>query len=465
MFKIDELLKKVRRVHFIGIGGSGMCPIAEILHEKGYIISGSDNNETDTLARVRAMGAKVTLGQKAENIEGAELIIYTSAILPGNPELEAAKNSGIPLFERNDILGAITRIFSDCMGISGTHGKTTTSALLTQILIECGKSPSAVIGGKLPLTGTSGIVGTSEHMVCESCEYRDHFLKLTPDVAVILNVDEDHLEYFKNLDNIKKSFVKFAGYATKKIVYNGDDENTRSVIETVRKASDKPAVSFGFDNSNDYYADNVETVNEYSSFDVMHNSENLGRVQLSIPGRHNIYNALAAFVCALHTGVEPAEIITAITHFRGAGRRFEILDVIDGITIADDYAHHPKELEVTLKAAMGMGFNNVWAVFQPFTYSRTKILFDDFVNVLKIPDKVVMTEIMGSREVNTYGIYTADLAEKIPGSVWFNTFEEVSQYVVDHAQKGDFVITLGCGDIYKAAKIMIKMLHEKSERN
>lgn len=465
MFEIDELLKKVRRVHFIGIGGSGMCPIAEILHEKGYIISGSDNNETDTLARVRAMGAKVTLGQKAENIVGAELIIYTSAILPGNPELEAAKNSGIPLFERNDILGAITRIFSDCMGISGTHGKTTTSALLTQILIECGKSPSAVIGGKLPLTGTSGIVGTSEHMVCESCEYRDHFLKLTPDVAVILNVDEDHLEYFKNLDNIKKSFVKFAGYATKKIVYNGDDENTRSVIETVRKASDKPAVSFGFDNSNDYYADNVETVNEYSSFDVMHNSENLGRVQLSIPGRHNIYNALAAFVCALHTGAEPAEIITAITHFRGAGRRFEILDVIDGITIADDYAHHPKELEVTLKAAMGMGFNNVWAVFQPFTYSRTKILFDDFVNVLKIPDKVVMTEIMGSREVNTYRIYTADLAEKIPGSVWFNTFEEVSQYVVDHAQKGDFVITLGCGDIYKAAKIMIKMLHEKSERN
>ena len=465
MFEIDELLKKVRRVHFIGIGGSGMCPIAEILHEKGYIISGSDNNETDTLARVRAMGAKVTLGQKAENIVGAELIIYTSAILPGNPELEAAKNSGIPLFERNDILGAITRIFSDCMGISGTHGKTTTSALLTQILIECGKSPSAVIGGKLPLTGTSGIVGTSEHMVCESCEYRDHFLKLTPDVAVILNVDEDHLEYFKNLDNIKKSFVKFAGYATKKIVYNGDDENTRSVIETVRKASDKPAVSFGFDNSNDYYADNVETVNEYSSFDVMHNSENLGRVRLSIPGRHNIYNAIAAFVCALHTGAEPAEIITAITHFRGAGRRFEILDVIDGITIADDYAHHPKELEVTLKAAMGMGFNNVWAVFQPFTYSRTKILFDDFVNVLKIPDKVVMTEIMGSREVNTYGIYTADLAEKIPGSVWFNTFEEVSQYVVDHAQKGDFVITLGCGDIYKAAKIMIKMLHEKSERN
>ena len=194
---------------------------------------------------------------------------------------------------------------------------------------------------------------------------------------------------------------------------------------------------------------------------VIYKDENLGRVTLSIPGEHNIDNALAVFASAVHTGAKPAEIITAIAHFRGAGRRFEILDVIDGITIADDYAHHPRELEVTLNTAMGMGYNNVWAVFQPFTYSRTKILFDDFVRVLKIPDKVVMTEIMGSREVNTYGIYTADLAKEIPGSVWYNTFEEVSQYVVDHAKEGDFVITLGCGDIYKAAKIMIRMLKEK----
>ena len=461
MYEIDQLLKEVKHVHFIGIGGSGMCPLAEILNEKGYIISGSDNNETDTLARVRAMGAKVTLGQVPENIEGAELIIYTSAILAGNPELEAAKNSGIPLFERNDLLGAITRIYPDCIGVCGTHGKTTTCAMLTQVLIECGKDPSAVIGGKLPLTGTSGIVGSSEHMVCESCEYQDHFLKLTPDVAVILNVDEDHLEYFKNLDNLKKSFEKFASFATKKIIYNGDDKNTCDVIESVKEISDKPTVSFGFNKINDYYADNIELKNEFASFDVIYKDENLGRVTLSIPGEHNIYNALAVFASAVHTGAKPAEIITAIAHFRGAGRRFEILDVIDGITIADDYAHHPRELEVTLNTAMGMGYNNVWAVFQPFTYSRTKILFDDFVRVLKIPDKVVMTEIMGSREVNTYGIYTADLAKEIPRSVWYNTFEEVSQYVVDHAKEGDFVITLGCGDIYKAAKIMIKMLKEK----
>ena len=461
MYEIDRLLREVKHIHFIGIGGSGMCPIAEIMNEKGYEISGSDNNETDTLARVRALGAKVTLGQKAENIKGAEMIIYTSAILPGNEELEAARNSGIPLFERNDLLGAITRIFPDCIGVCGTHGKTTTCAMLTQVLIECGKDPSAVIGGKLPLTGTSGIVGSSEHMVCESCEYQDHFLKLTPDVAVILNVDEDHLEYFKNLENIKKSFMKFASFATKEIIYNGDDENTRDVIRRVRELSDKPAVSFGLNPGNEFRAANISLENEFASFDAEHNGKPLGRVTLSIPGEHNVYNALAVIAAAVHCGCAPDEIITAIQHFRGAGRRFEILDRIGGITIADDYAHHPTELEVTLKTAMGMGYNNVYAVFQPFTYSRTAMLFDDFVRVLKIPSQCIMTEIMGSREINTYDIYTAQLAEKIPGSVWFNTFEEVAGYAVEKAGPGDLIITLGCGDIYKAAKIMIKMLKEK----
>ncbi len=461
MFEIDRVLKEVKRIHFIGIGGSGMCPLAEILHKEGYDISGSDNNESDTLDRVRAMGAKVTLGQVPENLEGAEMIVYTSAILAGNPELEAAKKSGIPLFERNDLLGAITRIYPDCIGVCGTHGKTTTCAMLTQVLIECGKDPSAVIGGKLPLTGTSGLVGHSEHMVCESCEYQDHFLKLTPDAAVILNVDEDHLEYFKNLENLEKSFAEFASMATKKVIYNGDDKNTLDVIERVKKVSDKPFVSFGLERSNEYSADEIEFKNEYASFNVICKGENLGRVTLSIPGRHNIYNALAVFAAAIHAGCEPAEIIEAMGHFGGAGRRFEKLAEINGITILDDYAHHPRELEVTLKTIMNMGFGRVFAVFQPFTYSRTAMLFDDFVRVLQIPDRCIMTEIMGSREVNTYGIYTAQLAEKIPGSVWFNTFDEVARYAVNEAKPGDAVITLGCGDIYKAAKIMIKMLKER----
>lgn len=244
MKDIDALLKSVKRIHFIGIGGSGMCPIAEILHKEGYLLSGSDNNETDTLARIRSLGIPVVLGQKAENIEGAQMIVYTAAILPDNPELVAAKASGIPTFERSVVLGAITRLYPDCICISGTHGKTTSSSMLTQILIEAGFDPSAVIGGKLPLTGTNGIVGHSEHMVCEACEFCDHFLQLSPDIAVILNVDEDHLEYFKNLDNIKRSFAKFASMATKAVIYNGDDENTCSAVAAA-ETDGKQLITFG----------------------------------------------------------------------------------------------------------------------------------------------------------------------------------------------------------------------------
>lgn len=461
MFEIDNLLKQVRRIHFIGIGGSGMCPLAEILHKEGYLLSGSDNNETDTLARIRSLGIPVTLGQKAENIEGAEMIVYTAALLPDNPELVAAKASGIPTFERSKLLGAITRIYPNSICISGTHGKTTACSMLTQVLIEAGADPTAVIGGKLPLTGSNGIVGHSEHMVCEACEFVDTFLDLSPDIAVILNVDEDHLDYFKTFDNLKKSFVKFASMATKMIIYNGDDPNT---VETVGPAADisrKPIISFGFDDGNIYRAINVETENEFASFDLVRYGENLGRVKLGVPGKHHIYNALAVTASAMESGVSFDQCVKGIADFRGAGRRFEILAEINGITIADDYAHHPKELEVTLDTAMRMGFNKVLAVFQPFTYSRTSILFDEFVRVLKIPDKCIMTEIMGSREINTYGIYTSQLAEKIPGSVWFNTFEEVAKHAVDNAEKGDLIITLGCGDIYKAAKIMIKMLEER----
>ena len=461
MPEIDNLLKSIKRIHFIGIGGSGMCPLAEILHKEGYILSGSDNNETDTLARIRALGIPVAMGQRSENIEGAEMIVYTAALLNDNPELVAAKESGIPTFERSKLLGAVTRIYPNSICISGTHGKTTSCSMLTQVLIEADFDPTAVIGGKLPLTGSNGMVGHSEHMVCEACEFVDTFLDLSPDVAVVLNIDEDHLDYFKTLDNLKKSFTKFASMATKAIIYNGDDANTVEAILPALKESGKPGITFGFEKSNDYYADNISNNNEYDSFDLVRHGEKLGRVTLSIPGKHNIYNALAVIAAAMYSGVTFEQCVRGIADFHGAGRRFEKLAEIDGITIADDYAHHPRELEVTLNTAMNMGYKKVWAVFQPFTYSRTAMLFDDFVRVLQIPDRCIMTEIMGSREINTYGIYTEQLAEKIPGSVWFNTFEEVAQYAVDNAESGDLIITLGCGDIYKAAKIMIKKLKER----
>lgn len=464
MFEIDEVLKRVKRVHFIGIGGSGMCPLAEILYKEGYQLSGSDNNETDTLKRIRELGIPVMMGQRAENIKGAEMIVYTAALLPDNPELIAAKESGIPTFERSKLLGAVTRMYKNSICVSGTHGKTTTCSMLTQVLIEAGLDPTAVIGGKLPLTGTNGIVGHSENMVCESCEFVDTFLDLSPDTAVILNVDRDHLDYFKTFDNLKKSFVKFASMATKAIIYNGDDNNTVEVVNRSEEICKKPLISFGLGVDNDYYAADIVSKNEYNSFNVIHNGNNLGRVTLSIPGKHNVYNALAVIAAAIYSGVSFESCVKGISDFGGAGRRFEKLAEINGITIIDDYAHHPKELKVTLKTAMNMNFKKVYAVFQPFTYSRTSMLFDDFVKVLSIPDQCIMTEIMGSREVNTYGIYTSMLAEKIPGSVWFNSFEEVAEYTVKKAEPGDCIITLGCGDIYKAAKIMKKMLKEKYAR-
>lgn len=452
MFEADKILDKVKRIHFIGIGGSGMCPLAEILHSKGYELTGSDNNETDTLKRIRNLGIKVMMGQRAENIEGAEMIVYTAAIMADNPELIAAQNSGIPTFERSKLLGAVSRKFNNCIGISGTHGKTTTTSMLTHILIEADADPSAVIGGKLLMTGTNGISGGSDVFVCESCEYHNTFLEMSPKCSVVLNIDADHMEFFKTMDNLKESFFKFCNMADT-VIYNGDDKNT---VDVINRLENKELISFGKDKSNTWYADNISVHGgAFPEYDIYHNGKMAGRVHLNVPGEHNVYNSLAAIASAVYAGVDITKAIELVTGFRGAGRRFEILGEYNGITVADDYAHHPAELKVTLEAAMKMDYNRVIAIFQPFTYSRTAMLLDDFAEVLKIPDKVIMTEIMGSREKNTYNIYTKDLADKIPGSQWFNTFEEVADRAMEIAEKGDLIITLGCGDVYKIAKIIL----------
>lgn len=452
--QIDTLLQQVKRVHFIGIGGSGMCPLAEILHKEGYVLSGSDNNESDTLSRIRALGIPVYMGQRAENIEGAEMIVYTAALLPDNPELVAAKASGIPTFERSKLFGAISRMYPNCIAVCGTHGKTTTTSMLSQILIEAGADPTCVIGGKLPLIESNGRVGQSDTMVCEACEFVDTFLDLSPDMSVFLNIDEDHLDYFKTVENLKASFTKFADLTSRAILFNGDDERTLDALS--RAAGGKKRISFGRGEGCDYRAVNVHLDHSFPTFDVLHGGEPLGTVCLAVPGEHNVYNALAAVAAALENGVTFAQCVESLARFRGAGRRFEVFGEFCGVTIADDYAHHPKEIEVTLTAAKAMDFKRVIAVFQPFTYSRTAMLLGEFAEALSIADKIVMTQIMGSRERNIYGVHTSQLAAKIPGSVWFETFEEVADYVVRTAEAGDLVITLGCGDIYKAAKIMIQ---------
>lgn len=456
---IDELLKKVKRIHFIGIGGSGMCPLAEILISLGYSLSGSDNNDTETFRRIEKEGAKVYLGQVKENItDDVELIIYTNAILDGNEELEYAK-ANFPCFERAELLGAMSRIFSNCIGVCGTHGKTTTSSMITQALLEAGLDPSAVIGGKLPLINAYGRYGHSQNFVCESCEFNNTFLKMNPDIAVILNIDEDHLDFFKNLENIKKSFREFAEKTTKTIIYNGDDENT---VDTLKGITGKRLISIGKEDSNEWVAKNIIVPGGFhSSYDVYHNGEMVTKVEISVPGEHNILNSLCAFVAAYESGADVKSICKGLKDFNGAGRRFELLGTYNGITFADDYAHHPTELKVTLEAAMKMGYKRVWAIHQPFTFTRTSLLLDDFARVLQIPDKCVISEIMGSREVNTIGIKAKDLADKVPGSIQLDTFEEICDYVLENAKEGDLVITLGCGDVYKVARMMVNKLCNK----
>lgn len=456
MSNITEVLKNAKRIHFIGIGGSGMCPLAEILHAKGYSLQGSDNNESSIVERIRKLGIPVMMGQRPENLEGADMIVYSAAIMKTNPELIAALESGVPTFTRAELFGEITRQYSNCVGICGTHGKTTTTSMTVQTMLDAGLDISAVIGGKLPLTNSYGRVGTNDTIVVEACEYVDTFLHLYPNVSVILNVDEDHMEYFKTMDNLIASFHKFAELAKSAVIYNGDDANTVKAVEGI---TGKALISFGFGSENDYHPENIEEVGgACNSFDVVYKGETLGRITLRVPGTHNILNALAAVACAIYSGAEFKDCVKGLETFGGAGRRFEHLGTYKGIDFIDDYAHHPAELKVTLDAAMKLGYKKVWAVFQPFTYSRTKLHFDEFVDVLKIPDRCVLTEIMGSREVNKWDVYSSQLCEKIPGSVWFNTQEEVCDYVLAHAEAGDLILTMGCGDIYKSANMMIERL-------
>jgi len=455
----NDILDKVKKIHFVGIGGSGMCPIAEILHNKGYKLTGSDVSESDTLARIRSYGIPVTMGHKAENVDGAELVVYTAAVKKDNPELVSAQQKNIPTVERSVMLGMVTRKYKNPVAVSGTHGKTTTTAMITQIFINAGVDPTAIIGGKLPFIGGNACVGKSETIVCEACEYVDTFLQLSPAVSVILNIDADHLDYFGTVENIIKSFHQFASQTSNVLIVNGDNKNTMKAVEGIQNAK---IITFGFKPSNDYYVVNIaDKQKARENFTLMKKGKKLADISLSIPGKHNIYNAIAAAATADYMGV-PAESIAASLHeFTGVHRRFEVLGTYNGVVVADDFAHHPTELTATLTAAMQMGFHQVWAVFQPHTFSRTYLLLDDFAKALSIPNHVVLSEILAVREVNTYDIYAKDLAAKVPGSVWFQTFDEITDYVMKNVQEGDLILTLGGGDIYKCANMIVNKFKEQ----
>jgi UDP-N-acetylmuramate--alanine ligase len=451
-------------IHFIGIGGSGMYPLAQILHSAGFYLTGSDNNETETVEAVRSMGIKVFIGQRAENLSGADLIIYTGAVSESNPELRAARDSGVKILERSELLGLLTGYFDNTVCVSGTHGKTTVTSMITEILVDARVDTSAVIGGKLPCIGGSGVFGKSDIFVVESCEFKDHFLKLSPDIAVILNIDEDHMDYFQTFDRLCQSFRAFAESASKVLIINGSDKNTVKTMANI----DKQVLTFGDNSSYNFYPNNIQIVNPLlTKFDIFKNKKLFCKVELHVPGHHNIINAVAAAAAADYLEISPELIAAGLSNFHGAGRRFEKYGEAGGITVADDYAHHPAEISVTLDAALSMGYKNVWAVHQPFTFSRTKTLLDDFAKVLAKADKVLLTAIMGGREENIYNIHTRDLAKLIPDAVYFENedhdenFDLTVDYIIENAKPGDLILTLGCGDINKVARKVTAKLKEK----
>lgn len=453
----DNILDKVKKIHFVGIGGSGMCPLAEILYSEGFIITGSDCNESDTLDRIKSMGIKVFEGHFAENVKDTELVVYTAAVKSDNPELVAAKELGIPCLERSVMLGIVTRRYNRSVAVAGTHGKTSTTAMISQILIGSGFDPSAIIGGKLNAIGGNSYVGQSDIIVCEACEYVDTFLQLTPYLSVVLNIDADHLDYFKNLDNIKSSFKKFANQTTHAVIYCGDDENSTDTFKELNLEK----ITFGIGENCDYRAVNIISNGMHQSFDLYYKNDFIATVKLVVPGRHNIMNALAASAAAHHLGATGKEIAENLEKFTGVHRRFEVLGVSKGITVADDFAHHPTELTAVLTSAMNMGFNKVWAIFQPHTYSRTAILLDDFAKALSIPDEIIISEILAVRETNTYNIYSTDLGAKIEGSHCIDTFEEITEFILINAKEGDLVLTMGGGNVYRCANMIYSALEHK----
>ena len=455
-----EILQNVKCIHFVGIGGSGMCPLAEILHARGYTITGSDVNPSDNVSRLQEMGISIAPSQTGDNLISAELVVYTSAVNPTNPEIMAAKEKGIPLIERGHLLGLISQEYANTVAVAGTHGKTTTSSMISQILLKAGLDPTVFIGGKLPMINANGRVGGSDIMVCEACEFQDHYLFMKPAVAIVLNVDADHLDYFGDLNGVIKSFRSFTTLASDVVIINADDDNTVTVGESI---SGKTVITYGSRGEFNWTARNSQLVKgAYGEYDLYHDGNFFARITLGVPGLHNISNSMAAAAAAHICGATAEQIVDGLASFCGAGRRFEFLGTHRYVTIADDYAHHPTEISATLSAAKSMGYQNVWAIFQPFTFSRTERHLDEFIQSLSAADQVILSDIMGSREENSSGITSENVTSRISGALYLPTFEEITEYVVSHVKEGDLVLTMGGGDVYKCARMIAARLDETS---
>ena len=450
--KIQHFITPGRRVHLSGIGGVSMCPLAEVLHGMGLVVQGSDMRDSPIVEHLRSLGISVAVGHTAQDIEGAEFLIRTAAIHDDNPEIAAAHQKGIPVFERAEAWGAIMQRYENAICIAGTHGKTTTTAMTTHIFMAAQADPTVMIGGTLPMLHSGYRVGKGDTIILESCEYCNSFLYFFPTVAVVLNIDADHLDFFKDLDDIKHSFRRFAQLvpADGKIVANADDANAMDALKGL------PLFTFGLDHPADCRGENLTWNHGLPSFDIVIDGKLYTSLSLHTAGRHNVLNALAAAAAAYVLGIPGDAVKAGLEAFSGAGRRFEYKGEYNGAKIYDDYAHHPGELHALLTAARSMGYQRVICAFQPHTYSRTKALFDDFVRELRTVDQVVLAEIFAARETNTIGISSADLAAEIPGSIFCPTLQDVTAQLKKLAQPGDLILTVGAGDIYTAGEALIQ---------
>ena len=448
--RVDTYLVPGKHIHLIGIGGVSMRPLGLVLRGMGMIVTGSDMNSSVSTDELIANGIDVRIGHSAENIEGVDCIIRTAAAHNDNPEIAAARAQGIPVFERAQAWGVIMREYKNAICISGTHGKTTTTSMVTHIFMQAQLDPTVMLGGYLPLLKAGHRVGDGDTIIMESCEYCDSFLNFYPTIAIINNIEADHLDYFADLAAVQRSFRRFAALVPRTgfVIANGDDENT------VQALTDLRYLSFGLSDTRDIYATNISE--DSRCFDIMIGRKLYCHVELQVYGTHNVYNALAAASAAYVMGIDGETTAKGLAGFTGAGRRMEFKGKFNGADVYDDYAHHPGELHALIDAVKLMGYKRVILAFQPHTYTRTKALFTDFVEELKRVDLAVLAEIYAAREQNTVGISSKHLSQEIPESQYFETLPEVTAYLRTIAQEGDLILTVGAGDIYKAGEKLLK---------
>ena len=446
--ELKQYLVPGKHVHLVGIGGVSMRPLGLVLQGMGMTVTGSDMNASVSTDELMEKGIHVSIGHRADNVLGADCIIRTAAAHNDNPEIAAARSLGIPVFERAQAWGVIMQAYKNAVCISGTHGKTTATSMMTHILMQANWDPTVMIGGYLPLLNAGHRVGEGDTIVLESCEYCDSFLNFSPTLAVILNVEADHLDYFKDLQDVEKSFRKFAELSTNGVIANGDDPH---VVETLEGMD---YITFGLCLQNTVHPENISL--DWRHFDVICDEQFYCHLDLKVIGKHNALNALAAAAAAWKLGVPGDAVAEGLKTFGGADRRMQFKGTYNGADVYDDYAHHPDELKATIEAVRTMKYDRIVIAFQPHTYSRTKALFDDFVRELSKADHLVLAEIYAARERNTVGISSRDLQSQIAGSVYCRTLPQVTSYLRSIAGPGDVILTVGAGDIFRAGEALLK---------